>query len=326
MDMAHTAAFEAAFAHAEGSHPIQQWAEQAEASHSGEVAGVRLDPIFNGQISQLDTFSSPANTIFQNSPEKKSNFLIGSDAIPPIERIAAQTVEKYARESDELARTAGQLLHSVSGETSSKFQQSQFLTLMRRIRDREVEMRGTEFCEVEKNTNRIQDPPAISSSVEEAKLRPEFPEWQTYSQHEGGEATASQAARLGIDESDYRTQVDLLEESSRRDMARRTQQQVQIDAEFEAKLRGKRGENRKAPGLAKEEEDRQALHPGGRGYPVRETLQADGDEAQRDSQDRHADERHKYDHWASGGIGIEEEPVDESLGLAGRFSRVSVRD
>lgn len=49
---------------------------------------------------------------------------------------------------EELARTAGQLLQSVSHETSQKFQDSVFLQLMRRIRDKEVKVEGEHFVEV----------------------------------------------------------------------------------------------------------------------------------------------------------------------------------
>jgi hypothetical protein len=49
---------------------------------------------------------------------------------------------------DSLAQTAGQLLDSVSHDTSEKFAQSSFLALMRRLRDREVVVEGENFIEV----------------------------------------------------------------------------------------------------------------------------------------------------------------------------------
>ena len=49
---------------------------------------------------------------------------------------------------DELARTAGQLLDSVKDNQSQKFQESTFLSLMRRIRDREVRVEGDKMVEV----------------------------------------------------------------------------------------------------------------------------------------------------------------------------------
>jgi hypothetical protein len=49
---------------------------------------------------------------------------------------------------EELARTAGHLLESVSHDTSQKFQESVFLQLMRRLRDKEVTVEGENFVEV----------------------------------------------------------------------------------------------------------------------------------------------------------------------------------
>lgn len=51
-------------------------------------------------------------------------------------------------DSDELARTAAQLLDSLSGNQSQKFQESTFLALMRRLRDREVKVEGDKMVEV----------------------------------------------------------------------------------------------------------------------------------------------------------------------------------
>lgn len=73
---------------------------------------------------------------------------LGSDLIPQSEKQDPQT---RGRDADELARTAGQLLDSVRNEQSEKFAQSNFLALMRRIRDREVEVEGDEFREVSTN-------------------------------------------------------------------------------------------------------------------------------------------------------------------------------
>lgn len=47
-----------------------------------------------------------------------------------------------AQESDDLAKTAGQLLNSVRDDHSDKFQNSVFLALMRQLRDKEVVVEG----------------------------------------------------------------------------------------------------------------------------------------------------------------------------------------
>ncbi|KAJ5719519.1 hypothetical protein N7493_007097 [Penicillium malachiteum] len=70
---------------------------------------------------------------------------IGSDNIPG-------GSQNTVHSADALAHTAGELLEGISHEQSDKFQQSNFLALMRRIRDREVEVQGDEFREVGHNT------------------------------------------------------------------------------------------------------------------------------------------------------------------------------
>ncbi|KAL1644726.1 hypothetical protein SLS58_004188 [Diplodia intermedia] len=51
-------------------------------------------------------------------------------------------------DDEELARTAGQLVDSVSHDTSQKFVQSRFLALMRQLRDHEVRVDGDKIVEV----------------------------------------------------------------------------------------------------------------------------------------------------------------------------------
>ena len=51
-------------------------------------------------------------------------------------------------DGDELARTAGQLLDNVKHDQSAKFQQSNFLSLMRQLRDKEVRVHGDKIVDV----------------------------------------------------------------------------------------------------------------------------------------------------------------------------------
>ncbi|KAF1968373.1 hypothetical protein BU23DRAFT_541322 [Bimuria novae-zelandiae CBS 107.79] len=51
-------------------------------------------------------------------------------------------------DDDEMAQTAGRLLERVSDNTSEKFQNSQFFSLMRRLRDHEVRVEGDKMVEV----------------------------------------------------------------------------------------------------------------------------------------------------------------------------------
>jgi uncharacterized protein YjgD (DUF1641 family) len=67
---------------------------------------------------------------------------------PAVQEEAAKDEGMNENESDQLSRTAKQLLESVSHETSDKFAQSSFLELMRRLRDKEVHVEGEDFIEV----------------------------------------------------------------------------------------------------------------------------------------------------------------------------------
>jgi hypothetical protein len=91
---------------------------------------------------------------------------IGSDAIP-YQGQKTRTPDQDNRDADELARTAGQLLNSVQHDTSDKFQNSQFLALMRKIRDGEVRVEGEEFKETHGSDNMVSNP--CGSVVHRAK-------------------------------------------------------------------------------------------------------------------------------------------------------------
>jgi hypothetical protein len=84
-------------------------------------------------------------TFLMRSPSP-TQIRIGSDMIP-YEDQKPRTPDQDSRDADDLARTAGQLLNSVQHDTSDKFQNSQFLALMRKIRDGEVRVEGEEFKE-----------------------------------------------------------------------------------------------------------------------------------------------------------------------------------
>ncbi len=306
-NVAHSAAFEAAFAQAEGAYTSREKETQSDLSNVGEVAGVRLDPIFNNQSSDFNrsqptTVEPPDQGPVQHFPEQGDPPMrIGSDSISYNGHETARTAEQNSRDADELARTAGRLLNSMAGETSSKFEQSQFLSLMRKIRDGQVVVRGDEFHEMDQSadTTRNDLSENVTRSWASSVLDPP-----------GGVQAGWQDGAL----TDYRNEVPVLEEKNKR-------QDFKAGGETD-ELRSEETRSGEAWGLksegemARAQEDVQALHPGGRGYPVREG-QRSGEQ----------EDRHKYDHWASGGLGIEDdERIVESHGLAGRFSKVTVQD
>lgn len=117
-------AFEAAFEHVQAEVDQQQMATE-------QVQNTELDEVQIGsQSTDLDV---------------DDRIRIGSDLIT---NTSDTNVQEQKQDPDELARTAGHLLESLSHDNSKKFQESNFLALMRRIRDREVHIEGDEFREV----------------------------------------------------------------------------------------------------------------------------------------------------------------------------------
>lgn len=60
-----------------------------------------------------------------------------------------QATHQTPAETDELARTAGLLLDNIKDEQNPKFQQSQFLGLMKKLRDRDIVVEGNQMVENE---------------------------------------------------------------------------------------------------------------------------------------------------------------------------------
>lgn len=116
-----------------------------EAAFEQAKANMELEETTAAQT-HTEIVNEPAQFDATVQPETHEEIRIGSDTIAPKE-----DTQERSNDADELARTAGQLLHSVSHETNEKFQQSNFLALMRRIRDREVQIEGDEFREVSTN-------------------------------------------------------------------------------------------------------------------------------------------------------------------------------
>ncbi|KAF2653898.1 hypothetical protein K491DRAFT_694313 [Lophiostoma macrostomum CBS 122681] len=70
-------------------------------------------------------------------------------------------------DDDEMAETAGKLLERVADNTSEKFQNSQFLELMRRLRDREVRVEGDKMVDVSSEQTLSSPLPATATAPPE---------------------------------------------------------------------------------------------------------------------------------------------------------------
>lgn len=126
--------------------PAEQFDESAfeaafeQARTDVELHGADATPAVEQELHETGRVDTAGN----NTEEIR----IGSDTIPQTDK---QDPQAQAGDADALAQTAGHLLDSVRHDQSEKFQQSNFLALMRRIRDREVQVEGDEFREVSSN-------------------------------------------------------------------------------------------------------------------------------------------------------------------------------
>ncbi|KAI5123040.1 hypothetical protein M0805_000476 [Coniferiporia weirii] len=76
----------------------------------------------------------------------EASLLSAPELASVVEQQSQDPVQMH-READELARTAAQLIESVQNEQNPKFKNSQFLQLMRGLRDGEIVMDGNELVE-----------------------------------------------------------------------------------------------------------------------------------------------------------------------------------
>ncbi|TVY81497.1 hypothetical protein LSUE1_G004412 [Lachnellula suecica] len=138
-DAAFARAFEEAARHEEALMQEREDTEMRE--EQGQGQGVEL----GHELGQDILINESASRLLSSDSEKLAQQArIGADQIhDPASMQQEQRPENT--DPDALARTAGQLLHSVRNDQSSKFQNSQFLNLMRMVRDREVMVEGDKF-------------------------------------------------------------------------------------------------------------------------------------------------------------------------------------
>jgi hypothetical protein len=128
--------------------PTEQFDEAAfEAAF--EQARVDMEELQETKVT-VETENVAHEEVAQLDPvvQEHEEIRIGSDVIFPQ---GQQDTLTRTHDADALAQTAAKLLDSVRHEQDQKFQQSNFLALMRRIRDREVQVEGDEFREVSSN-------------------------------------------------------------------------------------------------------------------------------------------------------------------------------
>ena len=142
------AAFERAFDEAhmdimeadeQAAQAIRELQEETNRMAAQETNIMEQDILLESKVSQLpDSIAAE---------HERSLFEENSLEHEPVHEDKQQQEHKLD-DDDDLSRVAGQLLDSVSHENSNKFQNSVFLQLMRRIRDKEVRVEGEKFVEV----------------------------------------------------------------------------------------------------------------------------------------------------------------------------------
>lgn len=90
-----------------------------------------------GQTTRFSNEGAIRSSILHGRPLTKP---IGSDRIFKTNSMEKQ--EQSEMDEDKLARTAGELLEKVAHRKDRKFQDSNFLSFMRQLRDREVQVKG----------------------------------------------------------------------------------------------------------------------------------------------------------------------------------------
>lgn len=222
------------------------------------------------QLEKLDQEGRLKTAATENQPLEQQEELIvpvestkiGADSIQYREW-KDRSVDQDTRDADELARTAGQLLTSVQHDTSDKFQNSNFLELMRRIRDREVEVQNNDLMNVSTGQAAAKD--NIQTEPNGLFTSSEIPgsSQQPHSANDNGAQNTASSSHFAFPDMDvvYAPSADDLEES-----ADGRQQQPAYWAT------GEQHTHAPYPTYGFDEEQnhsdqQQPLHPGGKYYP-----------------------------------------------------------
>ncbi|KAE8453701.1 hypothetical protein EG329_009212 [Mollisiaceae sp. DMI_Dod_QoI] len=137
---------------AQQKQPEESFNEEAFARAFEEAAQAEMEPV--QETAPQDNVGTDQVILLDESAEvlmASDDLEMTSDELLSQERIGADTIhDPFSQHQDlpehndpeELVRTAAKLLDSVQHDQSSKFQNSQFLSLMRQFRDREMTVEG----------------------------------------------------------------------------------------------------------------------------------------------------------------------------------------
>lgn len=134
-----------------GTAPAIAQQAQSDRSIRTEYDQAEMERAFEAVASEQ---AQTQNRMPPNDPAKdavnmysSTEIRIGSDII--IDEVSEREARGMdTNDADELARTAGQLLDNLKHDQSQKFQNSSFLSLMRQLRDREIQVEGDKLVDV----------------------------------------------------------------------------------------------------------------------------------------------------------------------------------
>ncbi|KAL8693009.1 MAG: hypothetical protein Q9218_002066 [Villophora microphyllina] len=127
---------------------IQDGSSFDEAAFEKAFDAATLDVHQEESIQQREAVGEAQPAEHSSSLNERVDHRIGFDKILD-DSDSRQEKQSEAEDADELARTAGQLLENVKHDQSAKFQQSNFLYLMRQLRDKEVKIEGDKIVDAE---------------------------------------------------------------------------------------------------------------------------------------------------------------------------------
>lgn len=160
----------------------QQPVQQAQPQFDETAFEAAFQDAFQQFEEQVPVQSIPQEQVVEeNLIHEPSALKIGSDAISYTEQ-KDRTSDQDSRDANDLARVAGELVQNISHEQNTKFKNSTFLDLMRRIRDREVEVRNNDFEVSSSSTPVAQTQAHIPQTTNHNQPQTQFP--QTMSENQ----------------------------------------------------------------------------------------------------------------------------------------------
>ena len=127
--------------------------EAAEFAISGDQEQSNLDTLQTDSVRIMQQaihqpFTHEMQQPLQQPFAHNTNLMQDTVIAPAIAEEQQINQESQPQDDEELAKTAGELLEKISGNQTTKFQNSAFLGLMRKLRDREVRVDGDKMVEV----------------------------------------------------------------------------------------------------------------------------------------------------------------------------------